>query len=104
MLAMSRVAPRARPDARSAADRGFYASVSRITEARRIGRSDKHDHDGRIPLFVPISLMRQYGQQFAIDYPNRQTYVELYSIELTDCRKSQFAGCPLLRVRRIQAL
>jgi len=26
-------------------------------------------HDGRIPLFVSISLMRQYEQQFAIDYP-----------------------------------
>jgi hypothetical protein len=61
-------------------------------------------HDGRIPLFVSISLMRQYEQQFAIDYPNPRTYFEPYPIELMDYRKSQFAGCSLLRVRCIQAL
>jgi len=76
--------------------RQIAGSMRPYLASQRHGELDEvtRDYHDSIPLFVPISLMRQYEQQFAIDYPNRQTYFELYPIELTDCSKSQFAGCP----------
>ncbi len=82
MRAMSRVATPARHVRvlRHIADAiRPYLEPSRRSE---LDEATRDYHDGRFPLFVPISLMRQYAQQFAIDYLKQQTYFEPYPIEL----------------------
>ena len=37
---------------------------------------------GTVPLTIPLAMVREYAQRFAIDYLKRQSYLEPYPIEL----------------------
>ena len=59
--------------------------IDRYLEPQRRSELDQalHDyHEGCTPLAVPISLMREYSEQFEVDFLKQQTYFEPYSAEL----------------------
>lgn len=39
-------------------------------------------HDGRVPLAVPLTLIRHYAWKYDVEYLKKQYYVNLHSVEL----------------------
>jgi uncharacterized protein YbbK (DUF523 family)/uncharacterized protein YbgA (DUF1722 family) len=65
--------------------RQVAASIRLYLEPKRRGELDEaigDYHAGRVPLFVPISLVHRCAQQFEIDYLKCQTYFEPYPLDL----------------------
>jgi uncharacterized protein YbbK (DUF523 family)/uncharacterized protein YbgA (DUF1722 family) len=82
MRAMSKVAT---PAQHVRVLRQVAASIRLHLGAKRRGELDAAIRDyqaGSTPLFVPISLVHRYAQQFEIDYLKCQTYFEPYPPEL----------------------